>query len=67
MAYTDIKLELNCANCGEEIAHVCRCIHDEDELPSIHMMQFECSEFMCDSCGQSTYTGDIITMSEDEI
>jgi len=59
-----VKLTINCVNCGEEISRISE--HLTDTIPEVHLMEFEQSDWECDSCSHITVTGDFESIYDSE-
>jgi len=60
----EIKLELDCINCGEPITQSIEAVGNP---VSIHLMCFEQSDWDCDKCGHQTVTADMDMMDAEDL
>lgn len=52
-----VRLIVTCANCGDEAFKEVN--HIDNEIPvEVDVIEFEQSDFFCDTCEQTTVTGD---------
>jgi len=60
----EIKLELDCVNCGETITKGIESFGNEI---SVHLMCFEQSEWDCKKCGHQTVTADMDMIDAEDL
>ncbi len=64
---TRVAIEVSCDNCEATIQQVVGIVHDDDEMPAVHVMNFERSNWVCPECGHTTWIGDIETIDAEEL
>lgn len=61
-----VNLIINCPECDEELIRPSLHLTDED-IPNVHVIEFEQTDCYCSNCKKTFYIGDIDILSKEEI